>query len=49
MESDVTWCYVPKTDCPSAQAAEAWIWEPPTKTTETQMEMFDAMQKKGGA
>lgn len=22
----MTWCYVPGTDCPSAQAAEAWIW-----------------------
>ncbi len=22
----MTWCHVPGTDCPSAQAAEAWIW-----------------------
>ena len=22
----MAWCHVPGTDCPSAQAAEAWIW-----------------------
>jgi hypothetical protein len=22
----MVWCHVPGTDCPSAQAAEAWIW-----------------------
>lgn len=26
MGAGMTWCHVPETDCPSAQAALAWIW-----------------------
>lgn len=43
----MTWCHVPNTDYPSAQAASGpWIWEPPTieQAQVTQGDLFSGGQ-----